>query len=45
MVCIDTCGTEEQRKRFLPSMASLDVIGAMGLTEPNAGSVHFQNSK
>ena len=31
-------GTEEQRKRFLPSLASGERIGAFCLTEANAGS-------
>ena len=31
-------GTEEQKQRYLPSMASGDIIGAFALTEPSAGS-------
>ena len=31
-------GTEEQKRRWLPSMATGDVIGAFCLTEPQAGS-------
>ena len=31
-------GTEEQKKRFLPSLAGGDHIGAFCLTEANAGS-------
>ncbi|MBB3593415.1 hypothetical protein FHX08_003818 [Rhizobium sp. BK529] len=31
-------GTEEQRKRFLPKLASGDWIGGFALTEPQAGS-------
>ena len=31
-------GNEEQKKRFLPNLASGDFIGAWGLTEPNTGS-------
>jgi acyl-CoA dehydrogenase len=31
-------GTEEQKHRFLPRMASGDLIGAIGMTEPSAGS-------
>ena len=31
-------GTEEQKERYLPGMASGKKIGAFGLTEPNAGS-------
>ena len=31
-------GTEEQKERYLPVLASGKQIGAIGLTEPNAGS-------
>jgi alkylation response protein AidB-like acyl-CoA dehydrogenase len=31
-------GTEEQKQRWLPGLASGKLIGAFGLTEPNAGS-------
>jgi alkylation response protein AidB-like acyl-CoA dehydrogenase len=31
-------GTEEQRKRFVPILASGKVMGGFGLTEPDAGS-------
>lgn len=31
-------GSEEQRRRFLPLMASGKIIGCFGLTEPNFGS-------
>lgn len=31
-------GTEEQRQRWLPDLASGKRVGAFGLTEPNAGS-------
>ncbi len=31
-------GTEEQKKRWLPRMAQGELIGALGLTEPEAGS-------
>ncbi len=31
-------GTEEQKHRYLPRMCSGDQVGALGLTEPNAGS-------
>ncbi|MGW9028797.1 acyl-CoA dehydrogenase family protein [Streptomyces sp. NPDC055722] len=31
-------GSQEQRDRFLPSMASMEKIGAFGLTEPDGGS-------
>jgi acyl-CoA dehydrogenase len=31
-------GTEEQKQRLLPRMTSGDLIGAIGMTEPSAGS-------
>lgn len=31
-------GSEEQRKKYLPKLASGDMIGCFGLTEPNHGS-------
>ena len=31
-------GTEEQRQRFLPKMTSGECVGAIGMTEPAAGS-------
>jgi len=31
-------GTEEQRRRFLPSLCSGEKLGALAITEPNAGS-------
>jgi alkylation response protein AidB-like acyl-CoA dehydrogenase len=31
-------GTEEQKKKYLPKMATGELIGAMALTEPEAGS-------
>ncbi|WP_366924701.1 acyl-CoA dehydrogenase family protein [Metallumcola ferriviriculae] len=31
-------GNEEQKKKYLPKLASGEWIGALGLTEPNAGS-------
>jgi glutaryl-CoA dehydrogenase (non-decarboxylating) len=31
-------GTDEQKSRWLPSLAKGDKVGAFGLTEPNAGS-------
>jgi alkylation response protein AidB-like acyl-CoA dehydrogenase len=33
-----TFGTEEQKKRYLPKLATAEHIGAWGLTEPNTGS-------
>lgn len=32
------CGSEEQKKEFLPRMQKLDLIGSFALTEPNVGS-------
>src|SRR5687767_14796002 len=31
-------GTDEQRRHYLPKMASGEIISAFGLTEPHAGS-------
>jgi len=31
-------GTEQQKQKYLPRLASAEMIGALGLTEPNAGS-------
>jgi len=31
-------GTEEQKQRYVPRLASGEIIGAFGLTEPDAGS-------
>ncbi len=38
MGSIDLLGSEEQRARWLPSMARMEKIGCFGLTEPNVGS-------
>jgi alkylation response protein AidB-like acyl-CoA dehydrogenase len=38
MVPIYMFGTEEQRRRYVPDLASGRVLGSFGLTEPNAGS-------
>jgi butyryl-CoA dehydrogenase len=35
---IETFGSEEHKKKYLPKMATGEIIGAFGLTEPNAGS-------
>ena len=40
-LCIDpimTYGTEEQKKKYLPDLASGKKLGAFGLTEPGAGT-------
>lgn len=37
---IGVYGSEEQRQRFLPAMASGELIGAHAITEPEAGSDH-----
>jgi len=38
MYPIYTYGTEEQRQKYLPKLASGELIGCFGLTEPNHGS-------
>ena len=38
MYPIHRFGTEEQREKYLPKMATGELIGCFGLTEPNAGS-------
>ncbi|MCS7245735.1 MAG: acyl-CoA dehydrogenase family protein [candidate division WOR-3 bacterium] len=38
MYPILTFGSENQRKKYLPKLASCEVIGCFGLTEPDAGS-------
>jgi glutaryl-CoA dehydrogenase len=38
MQAIALLGSEEQRERWLPRMARLELIGAFGLTEPEHGS-------
>jgi glutaryl-CoA dehydrogenase len=38
MVPIFTFGTEVQRQKYLPKLASGELIGCFGLTEPNHGS-------
>ncbi|MFV0474592.1 MAG: acyl-CoA dehydrogenase family protein [Pikeienuella sp.] len=32
------CGTEEQKRRWLPKMASGEMVGALAMTEPSGGS-------
>ena len=38
MGSIDICGSEEQKQRWLPPMARMELIGSFGLTEIAAGS-------
>ena len=38
MFPINEFGSEEQKKKYLPQLASGDMIGSFGLTEPNHGS-------
>jgi glutaryl-CoA dehydrogenase len=38
MYPIHAYGTEEQRQRFLPRLATGEIVGCFGLTEPNHGS-------
>jgi len=38
MYPIDAYGTEAQRQRYLPGLASGELVGCFGLTEPDAGS-------
>lgn len=38
MYPIDAYGSEEQRRKYLPKLASGEWIGCFGLTEPDAGS-------
>ncbi len=42
MGSIMLCGSEEQRERWLPAMAKMELIGAFGLTEPDIGSAISQ---
>ena len=38
MFPINTYGTEEQKKKYLPKLATGEIIGCFGLTEPDHGS-------
>jgi glutaryl-CoA dehydrogenase len=38
MFPIHAYGSEEQRRKYLPGLASGDLVGCFGLTEPDAGS-------
>lgn len=42
---IGVCGSEEQRAEWLPKLASGQVLGAFGLTEPTSGSDSAQGLK
>ena len=42
MGSIMLCGSAEQRERWLPAMARMELIGAFGLTEPETGSAISQ---
>jgi acyl-CoA dehydrogenase len=35
---LNAFGTEEQKQRWLPGMASGDLVGAIAMTEPSTGS-------
>ena len=38
MGSVQLCGSQEQKERWLPAMARMELIGAFGLTEPDQGS-------
>ena len=38
MGSIFLCGSEEQKQKWLPPMARLELVGSFGLTEPDVGS-------
>jgi glutaryl-CoA dehydrogenase len=38
MGTVHICGSEEQKERWLPAMARIELVGAFGLTEPDSGS-------
>ncbi|WP_285113873.1 acyl-CoA dehydrogenase family protein [Leifsonia sp. fls2-241-R2A-40a] len=42
---IGVCGSDEQRAEWLPKLASGEVLGAFGLTEPTSGSDSAQGLK
>lgn len=42
MGSIMLCGSPEQRERWLPAMARMELLGAFGLTEPEVGSAISQ---
>ncbi|MFL6123299.1 acyl-CoA dehydrogenase family protein [Actinophytocola sp.] len=41
---LNSCGTEEQKRRWLPGLASGELVGAIAMTEPGTGS-DLQNVK
>jgi acyl-CoA dehydrogenase len=41
---VNACGTEDQKKRWLPKLASGELVGAIAMTEPGTGS-DLQNVK
>jgi acyl-CoA dehydrogenase len=41
---VNSCGTEDQKKRWLPRLASGELVGAIAMTEPGTGS-DLQNVK
>ncbi len=41
---LNSCGTEEQKRRWLPKLASGELVGAIAMTEPGTGS-DLQNIK
>jgi acyl-CoA dehydrogenase len=41
---VNSCGTEEQKHRWLPKLASGELVGAIAMTEPGTGS-DLQNVK
>lgn len=45
MGSIMLCGSAEQRERWLPAMARMELIGAFGLTEPETGSAISQGMR
>jgi glutaryl-CoA dehydrogenase len=42
---VGVCGSDEQRAEWLPKLASGEVLGAFGLTEPTSGSDSAQGLK
>ncbi|TDV46164.1 acyl-CoA dehydrogenase family protein [Actinophytocola oryzae] len=41
---VSSCGTEDQKRRWLPKLASGELVGAIAMTEPGTGS-DLQNVK